>query len=312
VRGLWLAQRSFSSQRAPSAGSDDSTLRRPRTRPGMRSSTSCAWAMRAWRRSGPSRTYSRRPPDPQVGVPRAAPAGPGTAAGVAARSTTVRTRYLSAKGASASLRPRDRCQQEPKSAPFPGTGRCHRHPVLVVVRAAVHPARTPLRVRLTLASPGCCDGQAVESFPVHAVMCRLVAVMWRLVALDVGDPEPVGGIGDGAALDQVAGPIGGVLVGVVVRTRRPRRTPSSPLGAHEPADAVAADRNAAPAQLAPGLAHPVDAAVSGARGVDLAHRLGVADRPRRQGPVAVDVELEGAIPRVRQVGSTPKRSLWSM
>src|SRR5215218_4466994 len=85
----------------------------------------------------------------------------------------------------------------------------------------------------------------------------------------VGDPLLVRAGGAEIALEQVARPFEGGLV----RHRRPPLLAAAdalePFAAHQAADPVAADLDPAPAQLLPGLAHPVDAPVAAPGGVDL-------------------------------------------
>ena len=93
----------------------------------------------------------------------------------------------------------------------------------------------------------------------------------------VGHPLLVRAGGAEVALQEVAGPLEGGLVG----DRRPLAAAAplafEPLGAHQPGDPVAADLDAAPAQLLPGLPGAIDAPVAGAGGVDLRDQLPVLE-----------------------------------
>jgi hypothetical protein len=110
---------------------------------------------------------------------------------------------------------------------------------------------------------------------------------------DVGDPQAIGAGGDELAIDKIAGPIDRVLVGRCGAHATAAADALKALGAHQPADPVAADLDAATAQLAPGLADAVDPPVAGPGGVDLLHQLDVGDGPRRRGPPAVGVVAGG-------------------
>jgi hypothetical protein len=112
------------------------------------------------------------------------------------------------------------------------------------------------------------------------------------------------------ALEQIAGALDRGLV----RDRRPMlaATPLAldPMLAHDAGDLVATDVDPAPAQLKPGLAGAVDAAVAGARGLDLFEQLAVGKRAtgRLPGParvVSAHRHLEHAADRLDPEGSPP-------
>src|SRR5690606_12014977 len=103
---------------------------------------------------------------------------------------------------------------------------------------------------------------------------------------DVGDPEPVRGLGDKAAIHQVAGAIGRPLTGCGGAMTPATAHALQALGPHQPTHPVAADPGTAAPQLTPGLADAVDPAVADPGGVDLADQLGVGERARRGLPAS--------------------------
>lgn len=109
------------------------------------------------------------------------------------------------------------------------------------------------RIGLPPASPRRYDAPAEK-------VLHLPSVQERLVALDISQPQAVGSRGSELAIDQV-GRSGREITGDRGALVLSPGSTTEPKAGHDPSHLVPADVHAVPAQLAPDLAHSVDAVV---------------------------------------------------